>query len=168
MFSWRNSLFRYILLWVLVVYIVTDSSRIKYRRKITFHLLSVPVSLWAMSWTIWLVTRGLAISWVVYHLVGKTRWWKVAVNGTHQHPEWKFPWDCVFHFHGHLHRDEYKPKGLELVEKANGTHIFRSIFRLGILDYIWRRSVYFGNFPVGQNQNSLSIYIPTVIFGFFW
>ena len=30
---------------------------------------------------------------VVYHLVGKTGWSKVAVNGTHQNPEWKFPWD---------------------------------------------------------------------------
>ena len=33
----------------------------------------------------------------------------------------------VFHFHGHLHQVEYKPKGLELVEKANETHIFRSM-----------------------------------------
>ena len=30
---------------------------------------------------------------VVYHLVGKTDWSKVAVNGTHQNPEWKLPWD---------------------------------------------------------------------------
>ena len=30
----------------------------------------------------------------------------------------------LFHFHGHRYRDEYKKKGL--VEKANGTHIFRS------------------------------------------
>ena len=27
---------------------------------------------------------------VVYHLVGKTDWSKVAVNGTHQKPEWEF------------------------------------------------------------------------------
>ena len=30
---------------------------------------------------------------VVYHLVGKTSWSKVAVNGTHQDAEWTFPWD---------------------------------------------------------------------------
>ena len=30
---------------------------------------------------------------VVYHLVGKTGWSKVAVNGTHQNLEWKFLWD---------------------------------------------------------------------------
>ena len=30
---------------------------------------------------------------VVYHLVGKTGWSKVAVSGTHQNPEWKFPWN---------------------------------------------------------------------------
>ena len=37
----------------------------------------------------------------------------------------------MFHFHGHLQRDEYKPKGLELVEKANGTRIFRSDIPVG-------------------------------------
>ena len=37
-------------------------------------------------------------------------------------PNENFHGMCEFHFHGHLHRDEYKPKGLELVEKANGTH----------------------------------------------
>ena len=41
-------------------------------------------------------------------------------------PNGNFYGMCVFHFHGHLHRDEFKPKGLELVEKSNGTHIFRS------------------------------------------
>jgi len=29
------------------------------------------------------------------------------------------------------------------------------IFRLGNLDYLSRRSVYFGNFPVGQNKTAL-------------
>ena len=30
---------------------------------------------------------------VVYHLVEKTGWSKLAVNGTYQNLEWKFPWD---------------------------------------------------------------------------
>ena len=31
---------------------------------------------------------------------------------------------CVFHFHGHFHRDEYRPKGLELLAKSkcNAVH----------------------------------------------
>ena len=29
-----------------------------------------------------------------------------------------FPGMCAFHFHEHFHRDEYKPKGLELVAKS--------------------------------------------------
>ena len=69
---------------------------------------------------------------VVYHLVEKNGWSKVAVNGTRQNREWKFPWDVsMFHFHGHFHRDENKPKGLELLETANGTHIFHSEYYSG-------------------------------------
>lgn len=52
---------------------------------------------------------------VVYHLVGKTDWSKIAEckiqNGN-------FHGMGVFHFHGHFHRDEYKPNGLELVTKS--------------------------------------------------
>ena len=33
---------------------------------------------------------------VVYRLVETTGWSKVAVNGTHQNLEWKFPWDVRF------------------------------------------------------------------------
>ena len=35
---------------------------------------------------------------VVYHLVAKTGWSKVALNGTHQNTEWKFPWDVPVPF----------------------------------------------------------------------
>ena len=47
-----------------------------------------------------------AMTVAVYHLVRKTGRLKVAVNGTHQNPEWKFPWNVCVHLHGHIHSDE--------------------------------------------------------------
>ena len=41
---------------------------------------------------------------------------------------------------------------LELVERINGTQFPVWIFRLGILEYLSRCSVYFGNFPVGWTK----------------
>ena len=38
------------------------------------------------------------VPWVVYHLVGKTRWSTVVLNGTRQYnifPDWKFPQGCA-------------------------------------------------------------------------
>ena len=75
---------------------------------------------------------------------------------------------CVFHFQGHLHRDEYKPKGLELVEKANGTHIYRSDIPVGNFGLSLKTFRLFWKFSGRANQNSLSIYIPTEISGLFW
>lgn len=50
-------------------------------------------------------------------------------------------------------------EGLELVDKADSKHIFSvQIFRLEILDYLSRRSVYFANFPVGQAKIVLHLY----------
>ena len=83
-------------------------------------------------------------------------------------PNGNFHGMCVFHFHGHLHLDEYKPKGLELVEKANGTHIFRSDIPVGNFGLHLRTFRLFRKFSGRANQNSLSIYIPTENFGFFW
>ena len=62
-------------------------------------------------------------------------------------PNGNFHGTCVFHFHGHFHRDEYKPKGLELVQKGNGTHIVR----LGIWTTFQEIPYFFfpGNFPFG-------------------
>lgn len=70
---------------------------------------------------------------IVYHSVGKTDWSKVAENGTHQNRNGNFHGMFMFHFHGHVHRDEYKTKGLELVAKANGTHISR--FRKSVWEF---------------------------------
>ena len=71
----------------------------------------------------------------------------------------------MFLFHGHFHWDEHKPKGLELVAKANGMHIFLWKFCLGILDYLSKNPVFAGNFPFGKTKLSLAIYIPTEISG---
>ena len=55
----------------------------------------------------------------------------------------------VFHFHGHFHswKTQYKPKGLELEERVNGTRIFLLEIRFGILDCPLRNPVFSGNFP---------------------
>ena len=75
---------------------------------------------------------------------------------------------CVFHFHGHLLRDEYKPTSLELVEKANGTHIFRPDILVGNFGLPLKAFRLFWKFSGRANQISLSIYVPTEISGFFW
>ena len=74
---------------------------------------------------------------------------------------------CVVHFQGHLHRDKYKTKGLELVGKANGTHIFRSDILVGNFGLPVKTFRLFRKFSGQVNQNSLSIYIPTEISGCF-
>ena len=75
---------------------------------------------------------------------------------------------CVFHYHGHLHRDEYKAKVLELEERANGTHVFRSEIPVGNFGLPLKTFRLFRKFSGWANQNSLCIYIPTEIFGLFW
>ena len=42
--------------------------------------------------------KGRLVTVVVYHLVGKTGWSKVVVNGKHQNCEWKFPRDVRVSF----------------------------------------------------------------------
>ena len=75
---------------------------------------------------------------------------------------------CVFLFHGYLHWDEYKPKGLEPVEKANGMHIVLSDIPVGNFGLPLKTFHLFRKFAGQANQNSLSIYIPTEISEFFW
>ena len=53
-------------------------------------------------------------------------------------PECKFPWDGVFHVHEHHHHDEYKLKGLDLVEKAKW------------IDIIFHLYIPVGNFELPQ------------------
>ena len=88
---------------------------------------------------------------VAYHLVGKTGWSKVAVNGTHQNHEWTFPWEVRVPFPRTSPRGR---KGLELVEKGNGTHIFLSDIPVGNFGLHLKtfRLIYFRNFPVGQTK----------------
>ena len=98
---------------------------------------------------------------VVYHLVVKAGWSKVEVNGTQQNPNVNFHGMCVFHFHGHFYRDEYKPKILELVAKANGTHPFRLGIPFGNFGLPFKKSRFPRKFSVWEDQIGLSIYIPT-------
>ena len=60
-----------------------------------------------------------------------------------------------FHFHGHLHRDEYQPKGLELVEKTNGTHLFLSDIPVGNFGLPLRTFRLFRKFSGRADQISL-------------
>ena len=61
---------------------------------------------------------------------------------------------CVFYFHGHLHRDEYKSKGLELVKQVDGTHIFRSDIPVGNFGLPLKTFRLFRKFSGRANQNT--------------
>jgi len=52
-------------------------------------------------------------------------------------------------------------------KKVNGTQFSVWIFRLGILDYLSRRFVYFGNFSSGQTKIASPFTIQPKISGFF-
>ena len=68
------------------------------------------------------------------HLVEKKK--NRLVESCSKWGERNFHGMCLFHFHGYFHRDEYKPKGLELrKEQKERTFSFWK-FRLGILDYL--------------------------------
>ena len=61
--------------------------------------------------------------------------------------------------HGTGHKDE---------KSVNGTQISIGKFPPGKRDYLFRNSVFSGNFPVGRTEKSCSIYNPTGISGIFW
>ena len=68
---------------------------------------------------------------VVYHLVGKTGWSKVAVNGTHQNTKWKFPWNVRVPFPQTSTQGRIQAERRGTSIKANGTDIFRSDIPVG-------------------------------------
>ena len=74
---------------------------------------------------------------------------------------------CMFLFQGHFQVDECKPKGLELVAKANGTHIFRLEIPFGNFGLPFKKSRFLRKCPDWEDQISPSIYIPTKICGFY-
>ena len=82
-------------------------------------------------------------------------------------PRMEISMGCACPISTDIHRDEYKPKGLELVETANGTHAFRSHIPVGNFGLPLKTLRLFRKFSGQTNQNSLSIYIPTEISGFF-
>ena len=54
--------------------------------------------------------------------------------------------------------------------KMHGKHVFRSDFLVGNFGLPFKKLYYdnFGNFRVGETKNTLTIYIPTEMFRFFW
>ena len=77
--------------------------------------------------------------------------------GRIQTPNGNFNGMCMFHFHGHFHRDENKPQGLEAVETANGTHVFHSDIPVGNFKLPLKTVRLFRKFSGQSNQNSLSV-----------
>ena len=65
-------------------------------------------------------------------LVGETDWSKVAVNGTHQNPEWKFPWDV------HVLFPRTSPRGRMQVERRGTSRKIK-----------WNENFQFGNSVCG-------------------
>ena len=90
---------------------------------------------------------------VVYHLIAKTGWSNIAVNGTHQSPEWTFPWDVRVPFprtFPQVRINAKRPRNSrkELMERTFSVWKFR----LGILDYLSRNPVFSGNFPFWKTK----------------
>ena len=104
---------------------------------------------------------------VVYHLLGKTSWSKVAVNGTHQDAEWTFPWDVRVPFprKSPPRRLQAERPGTSRKRKWNAH--FRSDIPVGNVGLPLKTNCLFRKFSGRANQNSLSIYITTEISGFF-
>ena len=105
----------------------------------------------------------------VYHLVGKTGWSKVEVNGTHRNPEWKFPWDARVPFPWTFPQGQIQAERLGIT-CGNGEQMKRtfSVWKsiLGILGYLSRNPVFFPDI-FHFRRPSLSIYIPIEISGFY-
>ena len=93
-----------------------------------------------------------------------TSWSKAAVNGMHQNLEWKFPWEVRVPFPD-ITSDEYQPKGLQLVAKANGRKIFGLEISFRIFGLPFKKSLFLRKFSVWEDQNSLFIYVSTEISG---
>ena len=74
---------------------------------------------------------------------------------------------CSISTHISTRTNSYKLKGLELVERAHGTHIFHLDIAVGNFGLHLKMFRSFRKFSGRANQNSLFINIPTEIFGFF-
>ena len=89
---------------------------------------------------------------VVYHLVEKTGWSKLAVNETYQNLEWKFPWDVHVPFPRTSSPGRIQAERSRTREKANGTQIFRSDIPVGNFGLPMKTFRLFRKFPGRANQ----------------
>lgn len=97
---------------------------------------------------------------VVYHLMGKTGWSTVAVNGTHQTRA--CPISTNFR-KGQVYRAiQAERRGTGRNEQIERT------FPFGNFGLPFKKSRFLRKFSVWENQNRLPIYIPTKISGFLW
>ena len=81
---------------------------------------------------------------------------------------WKFPSQAQF---ARILRAKIKDlvaNSLELVKLVNGTRISIGKVSNGKKDYLFRRSVAPGNFPLERHEKLCSIYFPTGISGLYW
>ena len=69
---------------------------------------------------------------------------------------------------GRLKDGERHGTGDKDEKSVNGTQISIGKFPPGKRDYLFRNSVFSGNFPVERTEKSCSIYNPTGISGIFW
>ena len=69
--------------------------------------------------------------------------------------------------HERRHRERHGT-GDKDEKSVNGTQISIGKFSPGKRDYLFRNSVFSGNFPVERTEKSCSIYNPAGISGFFW
>jgi len=84
---------------------------------------------------------------VVYHLIRKPGWSTGVVNGKRQNPNGNFHTGFAVPFK--IPSDPIR-KAWNWLERANGTHNFRSEIPLGILVHLSRNPVFPGNFPFGK------------------
>ena len=87
-------------------------------------------------------------------LVGKTSWSKDAVNGTHQNPEWNFPWDVRVPLprtlpQGRTQAQRPGTRSKEQMERTFSVWKFSS----GSLDYLSRHPVFSARQKMVNNQN---------------
>ena len=113
------------------------------------------------------------VTLVVYHLLGRTGWSTVVVNGTRQIPNGNFQWDAAcsisttFSWKIGSKTIQAKRPGTSKSQQNERTFSIWK-FGLGILVYLSRNPVFPRKFPFGETKLIFPcIYIPSEISGFF-
>ena len=74
----------------------------------------------------------------------------------------------VYHLHNSFKFTERVWREAKSWGNANGEHVFRLEIPFGNVGLPFKKSRYLRKFSVREDQNRLTIYIPTEISGFFW